>query len=147
VSHQRVVLELLLSLAPFVRQANLGELLPAPMDVVLDVDAALVVQPDLLFVGRDRLHTISDRIYGAPDLVIEVLSPRPRIGELDARLEWFARYGVRECWLADLVSRRITVLGFASGRMHSRSSFAGAQALVSAVLPGLTLTPLQVFGL
>lgn len=54
VSHQRVVLELMLALVPFVRQKQLGEVLIAPMDVILDFDNALVVQPDLLFVSNER---------------------------------------------------------------------------------------------
>ncbi|MBK9241221.1 MAG: Uma2 family endonuclease [Acidobacteria bacterium] len=67
---------------------------------------ALVLQPDLLFVSASRGDIVTDRIHGAPDLVIEVLSPRPRIGELDERVGWFARYGVREIWLATTSTSR-----------------------------------------
>src|SRR5688572_31426670 len=50
-----------------------------------------------IFVSKARAHIVSDRIYGAPDLMIEVLSPHPRIGREDERVAWFARAGVREC--------------------------------------------------
>lgn len=144
--HQRVVLELLLALAPFVRSRQLGEVLPAPIDVILDADAALVVQPDLVFVSNERRHLIGDRIAGAPDLVVEVLSPHPRIGSVEERVGWFARYGARECWLAHLVERRIAVLGLASGGVADRAVFFDREPIRSSVLPEFHLTPFQVFG-
>jgi Uma2 family endonuclease len=91
VLHQRVVRDLTLALCAFVKERHIGEVLPAPMEVVLDYAKALVVQPDLLFVSSDRREIITDRVYGAPDMVVEVLSPRPRIGRLDERVAWFAQ--------------------------------------------------------
>lgn len=145
-SHQRVVLELLLAVAPFVRTRLLGEMLPAPIDVILDEDAALVVQPDLVFVSAARRHIISDQINGAPDLVVEVLSPYPRVGQLDERVGWFARYGIRECWLAHLFERKIVVLSLTNRGVADRALFAGNERIRSQVLPDLELTPLQIFG-
>jgi Uma2 family endonuclease len=146
VSHQRVVRELVMTLAPFVQARRLGELLFAPMDVVLDFEAALVVQPDLLFVSQERSHIVSDKVHGVPDLVIEVLSPRPRIGHLTERLEWFARYGVRECWLARLPQKEVSVIRFERGEVAEEATFARADRIRSSVLDGVELTPLQIYG-
>jgi Uma2 family endonuclease len=146
VLHQRVVLDLTLALCAFVNERHIGEVLPAPMDVVLDYANALVVQPDVLFVANDRREIITDRVYGAPDLVIEVLSPRPRIGKLDERVAWFARYGVRECWIADAVRKQLTVLAFADGTIARRDLAMGTVRIATAVLEGLRLTPDSVFG-
>jgi Uma2 family endonuclease len=145
-SHQRAVLEMLLAMAPLVRGHHLGEILPAPIDVILDADAALVVQPDLVFVAATRSHIVGDRIDGAPDLVVEVLSPHPRIGSVEERVGWFARYGVRECWLAHLVEHRIAVLSLENGRIADRAVFFDREPIRSSVLPELQLTPFQVFG-
>lgn len=145
-SHQRVVLEFLLAMAPFVRARHLGEVLPAPIDVILDADAALVVQPDLVFVSTGRSHIVGDRIDGAPDLVVEVLSPHPRIGSVEERVGWFARCGVRECWLAHLVERRLAVLSLETGRVGDRAVSFDREPIRSTVLPELHLTPFQVFG-
>jgi Uma2 family endonuclease len=143
-THQRAVRDLLLAMDPYVREQRLGEVLVSPVDVVLDYDAALVVQPDLLFVAAGR-QIISDKVYGAPDLVVEVLSPRPRVGQIDRRLGWFARYGVRECWLVDLPSRRLDVLNFGLTGIRSRKSFTASEMLESFVIPGFAL-PSAVFG-
>jgi len=144
--HQRVVLELLLAIAPFVRAHRLGEVLPAPIDVILDHAANLVVQPDLVFVSTERAGIVADQIDGAPDLAIEVLSPQPRVGRLDERVGWFARYGVRECWLADLQTRRLAVLRLEAGAIVERAVCTGGETIESAVLPGVPVMPLQIFG-
>jgi Uma2 family endonuclease len=145
-NHQRTVRDLTMVLHTHVRERFLGEVLPAPMDVILDVDAALVVQPDILFVSRERAGIVGDRVQGAPDLVVEVLSPSPRIGQLHERVEWFARYGVRECWLVDLPKRVIVVLNFENGTTASRALVSGPNAIPSTVLPDLSMKAADVFG-
>jgi Uma2 family endonuclease len=146
IPHQRVVLELALILAPQIRQRRLGELFIAPMDVVLDYDASLVVQPDLMVVSSGRARIVMDRLYGAPDLAIEVLSPHPRIGRLDERVEWFSRYGVRECWLVSLAEKQIAVLSLHERGVASRVVHTGTSPIQSNVLAGVSVTPLQIFG-
>lgn len=146
VSHQRVLRELVMALIPFVQDRQLGELLFAPMDVVLDFDADLVVQPDALFVAKERNEIVTAKVFGAPDLVIEILSPNPRIGKLSERLEWFSRYGVRECWLARLPQKQISVLTLAPQGVVTEETFSRAERVRSNVLEGLELTPLQIFG-
>jgi Uma2 family endonuclease len=135
VSHQRVVLKLALALQRHAGSRALGEVLIAPTDVVLDRDRGLVVQPDLLFVGRERSSIVLDRVYGAPDLVIEVLSPDPRIGQLKERVAWFAEYGVREVWLYHQHLHRLDVLACADGRVTRAVPFEAASPIESAVLP------------
>lgn len=144
--HQRVVRDLTIALCAIVHERGLGEVLPAPMDVVLDSDAALVVQPDVLFVSQERRSIVDDRVYGAPDLVIEVLSPHPRIGRLDERVGWFARYGVRECWLVDLKVREVAVLVLGPDGVKERRLSVGADRLQSDVLGTLRLTADTIFG-
>jgi Uma2 family endonuclease len=138
--HQSAVAGLFLALERFVRAKGLGRLYLSPVDVVLDRDRHLVVQPDLLFISRDRLGIVRDRIWGPPDLVVEVLSPRPRIGELDERLSWFAEYGVRECWLVHQNHDTLDVIQYQENREARRRRFHDAEAIQSDVLPGLAYT-------
>jgi len=146
VRHQRVVRDLTILLTAFTNEQGLGEVLPAPIDVVLDREKDLVVQPDVVFVAAERSAIVGDRIDGPPDLAIEVLSPHPRVGIVEEKVTWYARYGVRECWLVDLNRRHVAVLRFADGRTEAREVFGAEETLRSGVLPGLSMRPAEVLG-
>jgi Uma2 family endonuclease len=160
-AHQRTVGALFIRLSQHLLDTGAGEAWLSPLDVVLDVERNLVVQPDLSVVLTERADIVSDRIWGAPDLVVEVLSPRPRLGlpaeamaethviakagSIEERLEWFATYGVRECWLVHVPGTRIEVIRFQAGLIVS-TMFAPANSIRSSVLPDLRLTPLDLIG-
>src|SRR5918994_410611 len=118
VRHQSAVAQLFLALHRHVRERDLGQMWLSPLDVVLDHDRALIMQPDLFFISRDRSSIVQDRIRGAPDLVVEVLSPSPRIGDTNERVRLFARHDVRECWLVHQDRQKIVVLDFDQGRVR-----------------------------
>jgi Uma2 family endonuclease len=73
-SHQQLVLQVARLLQDHVEPRRLGRVAIAPLDVILDEEAALIVQPDVLFVSAERLSIIHNQVWGAPDLVVEVLS-------------------------------------------------------------------------
>ena len=133
--HQWVVGEVFAALRAHLQQHDIGRLWMAPIDVVLDADRHLVVQPDIIVVSNTRLHIVTDCVRGAPDLVIDVLSPRPRIGRLDERLAWFARYGVRECWLVHQSVRQIELLQFVDGGIANRQLLLPDEQIRSVILP------------
>ena len=141
--HQDAVFLFTVAWQDHVADHGLGRVSISPMDCVLDRERALVVQPDASFVSTGRAHIITDRVWGAPDLVLEVLSPKPRIGTLDERREWFAAYGVRECWVYDQPARQLDVLrlvgadlpGRPVGAVRERSRFDFHDRIVSSVFP------------
>ena len=138
--HQSVVTRLTVLLDTHVREHGLGEVCVSPVDVVLDRAAALVVQPDVIFVSRARAAIIRDRVWGAPDLTIEVLSARTESRDRMVTVGWYRRYGVRECWLVDTHAKSVEVIIF--GDLHETSHvFAGDDAMRSSVLPQWHATP------
>lgn len=99
-SHQHVLLEILLSMANFIRSQGLGQVLFAPFDVYLDQENAF--QPDMLFVSRERLHLIKQNgLRGAPDLVVEILSPSTSGYDRTEKKLVYERSGVKEYWIID----------------------------------------------
>ena len=137
-THQMVVADLFRALDLHVRERELGRMWLAPLDVVLDEERALVVQPDLFFVSNARAWIVGDRVRGAPDLVFEVLSPHPRIGSISERIEWFARYGVDECWFVHQDRVCVDVMRFADRRLATQARFGRRDAIRSGVLPAFS---------
>jgi Uma2 family endonuclease len=138
--HQSAVLRMAVALEQHVRREGLGQIWIAPLDVVLDEAKALIVQPDVMFVSNARAGIVGDRIFGAPDLVIEVLSPNPRVGRTSEHLRWFAEHGVRECWLVHRDQRRISVIGFHDGEAAPARLWGELEPIRSAVLPDFRLS-------
>ena len=138
--HQDAVGNLFLALRSHLAASGEGKVWVAPVEVVLDYDRALVVQPDVVVVTSARMPIVTSRINGAPDLVVKVLSPHPRVGQVHERLNWFARYGVRECWVVHLEGPRIEVLTFAEGAVRARRDLRSLDQMASDVLPALTQT-------
>jgi hypothetical protein len=120
------------------RDTGAGEACLSPLDVVLDVERNLVVQPDLSVVLAEPADIVTDRIWGAPDLVVEVMSPRPRIGSIEERLEGCHLWGPRMLALAParhahrvapLRARRRRVDGVRANRPGSLFSAAWTEGL------------------
>lgn len=90
----------------YVRNRNLGKIVTAPTGVVLDDENG--VQPDLVYVSRERMDIISERgIEGAPDLVVEVLSPRTAARDRGIKMRRYAVAGVPHYWIVDPANRTL----------------------------------------
>jgi len=83
----------------------------SPIDVVLGRDNEReVVQPDIVLISHDREHFIhDDEIRGAPDLVVEILSPGTEERDKGYKKGLYARHGVREYWIIDPKARLVEV--------------------------------------
>lgn len=132
-SHQHLVLKIARLLADYVESAKLGVVGVAPLDVILDEQRSLIVQPDVLFVANERLSIIHDQVWGGPDLVVEVLSAGTALHDRTNKLGWYRQYGVRECWFVDTTGERLTVVDF-TGALPDTRSFTRPDVLRSSVL-------------
>jgi Uma2 family endonuclease len=121
-----------------------GEVLHAPCDVILsDVD---VVQPDIIYISRERLSIIREKnIQGAPDLVVEVISPYSDKIDRISKTKLYARFGVKEYWIADVEREEVVVLHL-KGEAYKRIGIFGlGEAFESRLLKGLTIRVSEVF--
>lgn len=114
--HQYTVIQLAAQLLGFVQANGLGVVLTGPFDVILPEGIATPVEPDLLFIRKERQPRRGDANFkGTPDLVVEVLSPSNR--HYDRRIK-FAAYrdaGVQELWLVDPLARSVVIYGWRDG--------------------------------
>jgi len=142
--HQRISLNLSSALLQHVRQRKLGDILEAPFDVVLSQEN--VVQPDILFVRKERTGVIGElNLRGVPDLIIEILSEGSRRKDLEVKRKIYARFGVQEFWVVDPETSTVEVLvwselGYVSAGLYRRSD-----RLSSPLLAGLNLPLSEVF--
>ena len=142
--HQMISRNLFRMLDDFVASQNLGELLYAPMDVVLSEHD--VFQPDILFVSRNRLHIIGDRnIQGAPDLVIEILSPSTETRDRGVKLNQYLRYGVRECWIIDPQERTLEALRAGNTEFETVRVYPEGATATSPILEGIQVEVDRLF--
>jgi len=143
-SHQIVVGRAFVSLYEHVSRHQLGRVVQSPVDVVLDRAPAVVVQPDLVLIAADRLHICTDRVWGPPDLVVEVLSIGTARYDSTVKLSRFQQYGVRECWLVDPVAIEVNVVTF-NGSARSCRVYTEDELVQSNVLPELHLRAGDLF--
>ena len=142
--HQLVSANLGSALRDFVLERQFGRVLYAPCDVVLS--ATDIVQPDILFVAADRLSIIGEKyISEAPDLVVEVLSPATALRDQNLKTKLYARFGVRELWIADPERKTVEVLVNAGNGFRRESLFDADDTLRSPLLPGLEIPIAEVF--
>ncbi|MBF0492903.1 MAG: Uma2 family endonuclease [Deltaproteobacteria bacterium] len=106
--HQKVLRKLYELLAPTARN-NEGELFFAPVDVVFSEED--VVQPDLIFISKARLGIITEKnVSGAPELVVEILSPSTRDWDRSIKKRLYEKFGVQEYWIVDPEGQSLEIL-------------------------------------
>lgn len=100
ITHERLQRFLLTLLTLFVEEHSLGEVLGSRTAVALD--PFNTPEPDILFVAEDRLAIIREKgVFGAPDMVIEILSAGTVRNDRGPKFAAYERAGVRELWLID----------------------------------------------
>ena len=142
--HQRLVLKLGSLLAAFVATGNLGEIFIAPFDVFFT--NTNVVQPDILFISREREHIAMDnKVQGAPDLVVEILSPSTAGRDRTFKRTLYERHGVKEYWMVDTDAKNISVLILGENGYELAGIYGEGQTLTSPTLPGFSLNLDDIF--
>jgi Uma2 family endonuclease len=142
VPHQRVSAKLVRILQEHLGQSKAGEVLFAPVDVVLSQED--IVQPDIIIIASDHANRVTQKnIQGAPDLVIEILSPSTAPVDRGRKLALYDRAGVREYWIVDPAAKTAEVHEFGSPRR--RRAYQEGQSFESAIFPGLTVRLTDIF--
>ncbi len=135
-SHQRELSKLFRLLDDFVTARKLGEIFIAPLDVIFDDKNT--AQPDVLFIAKANAGIVQERgIFGAPDLVVEILSPGSIRRDRYEKQALYAHFGVKEYWILDHGNRSLEVLALEDGRFTIHSAAGDTGHVTSKVLRGL----------
>lgn len=142
-SYRPLVARLLSALNEYVTRGRLGRVLNG-VDVVLDRRADLVLTPDITFIVEGRESIVRERIWGPPDMVLDVTSPLTHSGQLEARVAWFSGAGVQEFWLVQPDRRELVILDLAHGGVRRRTLLGDRAPMNSALLPEFNKTLRQM---
>ncbi len=151
-AHQRMSANIFKRLDEHVEAENLGIVLFAPIDIILQRHPLRTRQPDVLFIHRDKLSgTGFDAIEElqileiGPDLVVEVLSSSDTEKVLSGKLADYRRIGVKECWLVSREARSVEILQLTKEHSQSLGHFGLGETIRSQVLPDFQLTVNAIF--
>ena len=143
-AHQRIVLNIAYLLRKYLEKRRVGELFIAPLDVFLS--EINVYQPDLIFVSNSRRAIITERgIEGAPDLVVEALSPGTARLDKGSKRKIYARTGVEEFWLADPATRTLQVYALQRDAETASATYGANAVFKSACFPTLRIQTKLIF--
>lgn len=142
--HQRVIRKLEFMLETFVRQNNVGEIFFAPYDVYFD--EGNVIQPDILFISRDRLNIIGEKnIQGAPCLTIEIISESSAYRDMVQKKKLYAKFGVKEYWIVIPEEESIEMYSLENEIYQLYTVYRKNDVLESATIKGLKIELKEIF--
>lgn len=144
IRHQEVSAALMFFLWPFFRNKSC-RVLSAPVDVKLGNQPFVTVQPDIIVVC-DTCKLTAQACEGAPDLVIEVISPASVRHDAVRKLNLYEKYGVKEYWLVHPIDETVMCF-FLEGEKYGRPEILAApQTICSHLFPGLEVVVQDIFG-
>lgn len=143
VRHQFVVGELFAALRAFARRHG-GRAYPAPLDVHLtEFD---VIEPDVVYVGPEKLDLSEQRYLKAVDIVVEVSSPSSRRLELVRKLRLYEQHRVPEYWYVDLEADRFEIYRHTGDGYSAPVIIGRSETIESPLLVGFSLSVNEVLG-
>ncbi len=144
--HQTVSLNLTVLVATYLKHHPIGAVFTAPFDVVFSDFS--VVEPDLLYISRERANILTDQhVRGAPDLVVEILSPGTRKTDEVTKRKLYERFDVQEYWVVDPELETIKVYRRGDGGF-ARAAELAAEAgdiVTTPLLPECSISLAELF--
>ena len=142
--HQELLKRVFLRFYKAVEEAGNGKVLFAPVDVYLDEENAF--QPDLVVLLKDSLEKITEKgVKGAPDVVVEVLSPSTAYYDLRKKKEVYERAGVKEYWIVDPEMEEVEVYTNEGGSFRIFSKAKKEGKVRSSLIKGLEIELKDLF--
>lgn len=141
--HQAISFQLSGYFFVFLKNHPIGIVRHAPMDVHLDEKN--VYQPDLLFISNERRDILKDWVYGAPDLVVEIISLGTEKVDRKEKMETYGKYGVLEYWLVSPENQQVEVFENKNGKLVLQAKLNKTDTLTSNILPGFEMPLAALF--
>ena len=143
-AHQQVVFKFMSALGNYLHENPLGMVWPGP-GVIFSTFCGVI--PDVIYISNERLDKVAsgDRVAGAPDFIIEILSPgtENERRERQAKRQLYAKYGVKEYWIAD--PHKATIQIYRSPKLRLAGTLSKKDEVTSKLLPGFSCRVRSIF--
>jgi len=144
IKHQSILRNLFRIIDKFVLENELGEVLFAPCDVIFS--NINIMQPDILYISNENLEILTTlNIKGAPDLIIEILSPSTIENDRIYKKLVYEKFGVKEYWIVDPQEEIIEVWSLKNARFQLFHKAKKTEKLTSKLLEDLELELSLIF--
>ncbi len=131
-NHQRIVREILVMLTLLARKIG-GEAFDSPIELYLDEHN--VFEPDVLYMSpNSKCEVKGKRLEGAPELIVEVLSPSTAKYDKREKYATYEQHGVQEYWIVDPVHELIDVWALDGGKFVHQGAYSTDDTFKSQVL-------------
>ena len=148
IPHQRILNNLQMALGIYLKDNPIGIVVPGAGAVFSDYDAVI---PDLVFVRTERWSEVvtETKFTGAPDLVIEIMSPgkENRDRDLLVKRKLYAKYGVAEYWVIDPENRQVEIYRLRNNRLESSTTLKNGDEIATPLFPDFRITVTSIFNL
>ncbi len=142
--HQDVTGEIYAYLREQIKLKHLGRVFLSPFDVVLAPQE--VYQPDVVVVLNQHLERVKTQgVMGAPDLVVEVISPSSKLYDRVNKHMAYEQAGIPEYWLVSPYQKTVELFVLEGGKYYSQGIFQGAQTLPSRIVPEMAAPVARFF--
>ena len=144
-THQDISLEIVFAIKLFLKQNPIGKMYHAPIDVFFDDYNQS--QPDILFIKEERTFIIDkkDGILGAPDLIVEIISPGSVRLDRVTKKDLYERFAVKEYWIVDNNNKTIEIYVLKDDKYTAHQFLETEGKVESTVLIGLDLEIKDLF--
>jgi Uma2 family endonuclease len=146
-SHQRILVNLVGVLLDYLKQNPIGEVLPTPGVIFDEVNSAI---PDIVFLTNQQVRNIGsgERIYEAPALAIEIVSPGKENARRDREIkrQVYGKHEVKEYWIADPEKRALEIYRLEKHTLKLVATFVDEDEITTPILPSFSCKAHQIFG-
>ena len=143
---ERMIERLRLAVEDHLWMEERGDVLVAPFDLVISPRQDVVLHPPLAIVLAERREIVREgrAIWGAPDIVLEVLTPANARRTRCSKVRWYRDWGVKELWLIDARHKKFEILDLAGGRSLPYV-YSGRNSIQSVQLPSFCFEVCRLF--
>jgi Uma2 family endonuclease len=144
-THQGVVVSVIFVFSQYLREHPIGNVWPGPGVIFSDFSGVI---PDVIYISNERQKEIATgaRVSGAPDLIIEILSPGTENERRDrqSKQQLYRKYGVKEYWIVDPEKRAIQI--YRSSKLRLVASLGIRDEITTPLLPGFKCKVREILG-